>query len=102
MAVKKPPAIHVAFKPFLHPRSLFYAALWRYFGQRAGGKAKEEYPVSSLFYSVVKAYYDGIKKLPVMFSKRKAIQSKRAVSARDVKKWFSVYGISVTEIALKD
>ena len=30
-------------------------------GKGAGGKAKEEYPVSSLFYSVVKAYYDGIK-----------------------------------------
>ena len=102
VAVKNLPLSMLLLSPFYTLARYFTQLYGVISGKGAGGKAKEEYPVSSLFYSVVKAYYDGIKKLPVMFSKRKAIQSKRAVSARDVKKWFSVYGISVTEIALKD
>ncbi|OGO27466.1 MAG: hypothetical protein A2W33_02080 [Chloroflexi bacterium RBG_16_52_11] len=102
VAIKNLPLSMLLISPFYTLARYFTQFYGVISGKGAGGKAKEEYSVWSLFSSVVRAYYDGIKKLPVMFSKRKAVQSKRAVSVRDVKKWFSRYGISVTEIALKD
>ena len=102
VAIKNLPPCMLLLSPFYTLVRYFTQLYGVISGKGAGGKAKEEYPVSSLFIAVLKAYYDGIKKLPIMLSKRKAVQSKRVVSARDVKKWFSGYGISVTEIALKD
>lgn len=70
--------------------------------QGTAGKFTEQYSHIALVKILVNAYWEAFKKLPVMWKKRRAISRLTRVSPREVKSWFSKFGISTMELTLRE
>ncbi|MEE9614012.1 MAG: glycosyltransferase family 2 protein [Thermodesulfobacteriota bacterium] len=102
VALKNFPSSYLLLTPFY--------TLWRYIvqiygivaGKGTGGKFTEESSALKLVPIVLKAYFDCMKKVPAMVTKRRTVQKNRAVPAGEVGVWFRKYGLSAAELTLKD
>jgi GT2 family glycosyltransferase len=89
--------------------SPFYT-LWRFLfqgygalsGRGAAGKFSQEYSCWQLLQILLKAYISAIRGLPKMWEKRKEMKKLTRVSKEEIRGWFTRFGISGREIALKE
>jgi GT2 family glycosyltransferase len=84
--------------------------LWRFLlqgygaltGRGAAGKFSREYSRWQLLRILVKAYISAIQGLPKMWKKRNEMKKLTRVSNEEIRGWFTRFGISGREIALKE
>jgi GT2 family glycosyltransferase len=90
-------------------KSPFYT-LWRFLlqgygaltGRGAAGKFSQEHSRWRLLRILVKAYVSAIQGLPRMWKKRNEMKKLTRVSEEEIRGWFTRFGISATEISLKE
>ncbi len=70
--------------------------------QGTAGRFAEEYSQLELLKILFKAYWAAVKKLPVMWGKRKRIAKLKKVSTKEVRSWFRRFGISVKELTMRE
>lgn len=117
---------YTPFKAYLAERNHFWVAVknfplsilmlyplysvWRYIvqtygvitGKGAGGRFVEGFSKFELIKILVKSEVDAIKKLPVMVSRRRAVQKSRKAGTAEVRRWFREFGLSASGVVLKD
>ena len=71
-------------------------------GRGAAGRFTSQYSKIKLLSVLFKAYFSALKGLVRVLAKRKEIKSLKKVSDNEIYSWFSRYGISAREIALKE
>jgi GT2 family glycosyltransferase len=96
------------------PLSLVFASLGyslaRYLAQAAGAltgrgassRLARDVPAWSMVALVVRAWAAALRRLPDMWRRRRAIQARRRVSAREVRGWLDTFGVGVRELAFKE
>ena len=77
----------------------FYGALTR---KGSAGRFKEEFTLTELFLTLLRAYFSAVKGLPKMWGRRKEMHKLQKVSNSEVNRWFKKFRISLTELALKE
>jgi GT2 family glycosyltransferase len=71
-------------------------------GKGASGQFAKEGSALRLLPVLIKAYWEALRALPGLLRKRRAIRRTVRVDRREVLSWFDRFGISATELALKD
>ena len=84
--------------------------LWRYLLQLyaifakkgAGSRYTEDFSKASLFYILLKAYWNAAKGIPKMLRKRWKIQARKVVLYKEIALWFKEYGIKMSELVFQE
>lgn len=102
ISVKYFPLSILLISPFFTFLRLLLQAYGVFSGQGAAGKFSQKYSPFLLLIILWKAYFSAIKGLPQMWRKRSEIKKITRVTPEEIKSWFTRFGISLKEIALKD
>lgn len=104
--------VWIAVKYFPLPLLLMspFYTLWRFFlqgcgvltGRGAAGKFRQQYSGLRLLGILIKAYASALRGLPRMWMKRREMKRLTRVSGEEIRSWFTRFGISAREIALKE
>jgi GT2 family glycosyltransferase len=100
VAVKNFPFPLLLLTPFYTLLRFLFQAYGVLTHRGAAGRFTRQYPVSALFWILVKSYGSAIKSLPQMWRKRKALEKVRKVEDRTFSEWLKRFGISAKKIAL--
>lgn len=100
--VKYFPLSYLVLSPFWTLLRFFYQAYGALTHKGAAGKFTEEYSHADLIKTLFKSYWAAFAKLPEMWKKRRRIARLTRVSNREIKSWFTKFGISVRELTLRE
>jgi GT2 family glycosyltransferase len=102
VALKNFPLSILILSPFYTLLRYFYQGIGTLTRRGASGRFGEESSPLLLIPIVLKAFFSGLKGLPLVLKKRKAIQRKRRISNEECFRLFKKYGIKAKEIAFKE
>jgi GT2 family glycosyltransferase len=71
-------------------------------GRGAAGQFTATHSPAALLWVLIRAYAAAVAGIPRIWAKRRVVQRRRRVSTWDVIAWLRTYGMTVTEVALKD
>jgi len=102
VALKNFPLSILILSPFYTLLRYLYQGIGTLTRRGAAGKFGEESSPLLLIPILSKAFLSGLRRLPLVLKKRKAIQSKRRISDKECFRLFKKYGIKAKEIAFKE
>ncbi len=68
----------------------------------AGGRFVEDFSAMKLFSIIIKVYTGLIFTLPALLSKRRGVKKYTVAGAKEIRAWFKRFGLSASELVLKD
>ncbi|MBI5186309.1 MAG: glycosyltransferase family 2 protein [Nitrospinae bacterium] len=102
LALKLFPLPFLLATPFYTALRFYWHSYSAFFQKGSAGRFRKEFSSVELVLVLMKSYLSGLKGLPYILGKRREILRKKAVNNRQIKEWFSRFGISAKDIALID
>ncbi|MBE9532154.1 MAG: glycosyltransferase [Proteobacteria bacterium] len=101
-AIKSLPLSGVLAMPFYIKWRLLVQAYGVFAGRGAGGRFVEDFSAFKLLTILIKVYAGLIISLPELMSKRRRVKRIATVSDKEIRAWFKAFGITASELVLKD
>ena len=88
----------IAFMPFYTLKRWLVQFLHMIYGKGATSKYVREVSPAKIAFALIRAYISAVKGLPAILRKRQAVRKHRVVSNREIRDWFSEFGLSASGV----
>lgn len=102
LTIKYFPLSDLLLSPFFILLRFSYQVYAAFTHRGTAGRFTQEYSHLKLLKTLLNAYWEAGKKLPLMWKKRREILRLKKVSNREIRSWFKRFGISVKELTLRE
>ena len=98
IVLKNLPVAMIAFMPFYTLKRWLVQFLHMIYGKGATSKYVREVSPAKIAFALIRAYISAVKGLPAILRKRQAVRKHRVVSNREIRDWFSEFGLSASGV----